>query len=74
MKARLPDKELNEALYREGLIEGITFVADTIVKLVEGSTDNAESKLDTILMFCKNSIKINEESKTNKTKSEGDNT
>ena len=73
MKARLPDKKLNAIVYREEWIEGINFIADTIIKLLEGSTDDAESKLDMILTFCKNSIKVHEEAKTNNTKSEGEN-
>lgn len=74
MKARLSDKKLNETLYKEGWIEGINFIADTIIKLVDGNTGDAESKLNTIFTFCKNSIKVHEESKTNNTKSKGDNT
>jgi len=34
MKARLSDKKLNKTLYKEGWIEGINFIADTIIKLV----------------------------------------
>ena len=74
MKARLPDKKLNETVYREGWIEGINFIANTIIKLLKDSTDDAENKLDTILTFCNNSIKAHEESKTNNSKLKGDNT
>ena len=70
----MPDKKLNKTVYTEGWIEGVNFIAGTIIKLLEDSTDNAESKLDTILTFCNNSIKAHEESKTNNTKSKGDNT
>lgn len=60
-------------LYTKGWIDGINFVADTIIKLIEGSTDDTKTKLDTILTFCKNSIKINKESKTNNSKLKGEN-
>ena len=73
MKAKLPEKKLNKTLYREGWVEGINFVADTIIKLIDGSTDDTKTKLDTILTFCKNSIKINKESKTNNSKLKGEN-
>ena len=53
----------NESIYREGRNEGINFIANTILNLINKSTNDEKTKLNLITTFCKNTIKIHEDNK-----------
>lgn len=61
MKAKPVDKKISN-IYKLGYCDGINYVANTIIKLLKGSNEkDIKTNVNTIIEFCKNSIKINED-------------